>query len=175
MLVRKCVDKSYRISFEHGAQSVILEKETIDFKNYFKQIPVPFKIYVDFEWNLKAVEIYEGFYSKKHQDYIPCSFAYKVVCIDDKFTKPMVVFRCKNVAYEFIKVILKEYEYCKKVMKKQFNKNLIMSEKEEEQFQSCNTCCICEKLIGDDDEKVRDHCHVTGKFGGQANWICKTD
>ena len=50
-----------------------------------------------------------------------------------------------------------------------------MSEKEEEQFQSCNTCCIREKLIGDDDEKVRDHCHVTGKFRGRANWICKTD
>ena len=33
-----------------------------------------------------------------------------------------------------------------KVMKKHFNKTLIMSE-EEEQFQSCNTCWICEKLI----------------------------
>ena len=39
-----------------------------------------------------------------------------------------------------------------------------MSEKEEEQFQSTNTFWICEKLIDDDVEKVRDHCHVTGKF-----------
>ena len=44
-----------------------------------------------------------------------------------------------------------------------FNKNLIMSE-EEEQFQSCNKGWICEKLIDDDDEKIRDHCHVTGKL-----------
>ena len=29
-----------------------------------------------------------------------------------------------------------------------------MSEEEEEQFQSSNTCWICEKLIDDDDEKV---------------------
>ena len=56
-------------------------------------------------------------------------------------------------------------------MKKHFNKNLIMSE-EEEQFQSSNTCWICEKLIDDDDEKVRDHCHVTGKFRGTAHWSC---
>ena len=56
-------------------------------------------------------------------------------------------------------------------MKKQVNKNLIMSE-EEEQFQSSNTCWICEKLIDDDDEKVRDHCHVTGKFRGAAHWSC---
>ena len=56
-------------------------------------------------------------------------------------------------------------------MKKHFNKNLIMSE-EEEQFQSSNTCWICEKLIDDDDEKVRDHCYVTGKFRGVAHWSC---
>ena len=60
-------------------QSVRFEKGTIEFKNYFKQIPVPFKIYADFECNLKSVESYEGFYSKKYQDHIPCSFAYKLV------------------------------------------------------------------------------------------------
>ena len=48
----------------NGAQSVRLKKGTIEFRNYFKQIPVPFKIYADFEHNLKAVEIYEGSYSK---------------------------------------------------------------------------------------------------------------
>ena len=63
----------------NGAQSVRLEKGTIEFKNYFKQIPVPFKIYADFECNLKIVESYEGSYSKKYQDHIPCSFAYKMI------------------------------------------------------------------------------------------------
>ena len=66
------------------------------------------------------------------------SFTYKVVCIDDKFTKPIVVFGGKNVAYEFTKAFLKEYECCKKVMKKHFNKNLVISE--EEQFQLSNIC-----------------------------------
>ena len=56
-------------------------------------------------------------------------------------------------------------------MKKRFNKNLIMSEVEK-QFQSSNTCWICEKLIDNDDEKVRDHCHITGKFRGAAHWNC---
>ena len=58
-------------------------------------------------------------------------------------------------------------------MKKRFNKNLIMSEKEEKQFQSSNICWICEKLIDDDDEKIKDHCHVTGKFRGAAHCSCK--
>ena len=110
----------------NGAQSVRFEKGTIEFKNYFKQIPVPFKVYADFE----------GSFTKKYQDHIPCSFAYKLVCVDEKFTKPIVVFRGENAAFKFIEAILNEfYEYCKKVMKKCFNKNLIMTEKEEEQFQ----------------------------------------
>ena len=38
----------------NGAQSIKLEKRTIEFKNYFEQIPIPFKIYIDFECNLKT-------------------------------------------------------------------------------------------------------------------------
>ena len=141
----------------NGAQSTKVEKGTIEFEIFFKEVPPPFKIYPDFECNLKSVEIYEGSYSKKYQKHSPCTFAYEVVCIDDTFSKPIVVFRGKNAGFQFIKAILKEYEYCKKTMKKHFNKNLIMSEKEEKQFQLSNLCWICEKLIDHDDEKVRDH------------------
>ena len=155
----------------NGTQSVRLEKGTIEFINYFKQIPVLFKIYADFECNLKSAGSYEGVYSKKYQNHIHCSFACKLVCVDDRFSKPIVVFRGENAAFEFIKAILKEYDYCKKVIKKHFNKNLIMTEDEEE-FQSSNTCWICEKLIEDDDEKVRYHCHITRKFGGAAHRSC---
>ena len=47
-----------------------------------------------------------------------------------------------------------------------------MSEKEEERFQSSNICWICKKLIDSNNEKVRDHCHITGKFRGAAHWSC---
>ena len=48
----------------NGKQSVKLEKGTIEFENYFKQIPAPFKIYANFECNLEGVESYEGSYTK---------------------------------------------------------------------------------------------------------------
>ena len=70
-----------------------------------------------------------------------------------------------------MKAIPEEYRYCKKVMKKHFNKNF-MNEEEEHLFQQSNSCWICEKLIDNDGEKVRDHCHVTGKFRGVAHWSC---
>ena len=57
-------------------------------------------------------------------------------------------------------------------MTKHCNKDLIMSEKEDGQFRLSNTCWICEKLIDDDDEEVRDHCHVSDKYRGAAHWSC---
>ena len=92
------------------AQSVKLEKGIIKFKSYCRQIPVPFRIYADFECDLEEVGIYESSYSKKYHNHISCSFAYKIVCIDDRFSKPIVVFRSENATYEYIKAILKEYE-----------------------------------------------------------------
>ena len=48
----------------NGKQSLKLEKGIIEFKNYFKQTPVLFKIYADFECNLRGVESYKGCYTK---------------------------------------------------------------------------------------------------------------
>ena len=96
----------------NGKQSVKLVKATIE--NYFKQIPVPFKIYADFECNLKSIKCDEDPYTKQYEDHIPCSFAYKVVCIDDRFTKPTAAYRGEKAADEFIKAILQDHKYYKK-------------------------------------------------------------
>ena len=39
---------------------------------------------------------------------MPCSFAYKVVCVGNKFSKDVVLYRGKNAIYKFIEAILKE-------------------------------------------------------------------
>ena len=41
------------------------EKGIIELENYLKEIPVPFKIYGDFECNLRDVGFYEGSFTKK--------------------------------------------------------------------------------------------------------------
>ena len=92
----------------NGVQSVDVEEGIIDFENYFKQLSVSFKIYADFECNLRDVEIYESSYTKKYNDHVPCSYTYKVVCIDDKFSKSIIVFRGKNKSF------FQEHKYCKK-------------------------------------------------------------
>ena len=68
-----------------------------------------------------------------------------------------------NRINRFIEGILKEYDYCKNVIKQRFNKNLVMSEEDEKRFKSSNKYCVCNKLFDAGDNKVRDHCHVTEK------------
>ena len=65
------------------------------------------------------------------------------------------MYRGKNAAYKFIEAILEEYDYCNRIMKKHFNKNLVMSVEKEEKFQLANTCWICNKLFDVGDEKKR--------------------
>ena len=72
-------------------------------------------------------------------------------------------------------MILKEYDYCKSVMKKHFNKKLVISCEEEEEFEKSNICWICCKLIKIGDNKVRDHCHIAGKYRGSCHRKCNTN
>ena len=83
----------------NGKQTVKLKSGSIKFKNYFKQLSVPFKIYADFECLLRGVQSSDknnSSYTEKYQDHIPCSFAYKVVCVDNKFSKKVLFYRGKN-------------------------------------------------------------------------------
>ena len=42
-------------------------------------------------------------YTEKYQKHISCSFAYKVVCADDKFSKAVVVYRGKMQSINLLK------------------------------------------------------------------------
>ena len=48
---------------------------------------------------------------------MPCSFAYKVVCINDRFSKKIVLYGEKNAANKFMKAIINEYKYCQQITK----------------------------------------------------------
>ena len=50
-------------------------------------------------------------------------------------------------------------------------KEMIFGEKDREDFERATECWICQgKLKGDD--RVRDHCHYTGKYRGAAHNKC---
>ena len=86
---------------------------------------MPFKIYAGFDCNVKKVKSSDKnggrgdntSYTENHKEHIPCNFTYDLVCFDDKCSKPVVHYREKNAVNKFIKAILVEYVYCKKVIK----------------------------------------------------------
>ena len=91
-----------------------LEKGTTEFKKFFKQIPVPFKVYANIECHLESVESYKGSCSKKYRDHIPCSFAYMLVCVDVKFSKPIAFLEVKMLLTNLLKQFLKSISIVKK-------------------------------------------------------------
>ena len=67
------------------------------------------------------------------------------------------------------------YDYSKKVIKTHFYKNLAMSAEYEERFQLSDKCWICDKLFDAENNKVKDHCNITGKYRGSAHWSCNVN
>ena len=56
--------------------------------------------------------------ANKYQKHIACSYGYKLVCVDDKFSKPFKTYLCKDAVYIFIYNMIEESKYCSGVIKK---------------------------------------------------------
>ena len=76
----------------NDTQAVKYESGTIKFKNYEKQIPIPFTIYADIECYLKSTKFKEGKHTKIYQKHIPNSIGAKLVCIDHRLTLRSIIF-----------------------------------------------------------------------------------
>ena len=150
----------------NGCQAVNYESGTIKFANHNKQIPILFKIYADTECFLKRINSYKG----ERRINIPNSIEAKLVCIDDRFTLPFIIFKGRNCINKFITWVLNKYEWSQQIIKEHFNKDLIMTTIDEEIYNNSHICHICKQDLNTD--KVRDHCHITGKFRGAAHNQC---
>ena len=95
--------------------------------------------------------------TEQYQKHTACGYGYKVVCCyDDKFSKPIKIYRGKMTIQKFMKDMLVEVEYCQEVVKNHFTKPLKMTEKDEESFQNMKECHICKKPFGMDEDGVRN-------------------
>ena len=157
----------------NGKQTVKLRNGSIKFKNHFKQLAVPFTIYADFECNVNRVRASDRnnntTYTEKYQVHILCSFAYEFVCVDDRFSKPVVFYRGNNAVYWFIETNLREYDYCKKVIKSIFIRIKLCLKKMSKYFSQVISAG-CDKLFDVGENKARDHCHITRKNRSCAHW-----
>ena len=163
----------------NGQQAIKMpdkDNNILKFNNFHKQQPVPFVIYADFEAITEKIQgcqqNNESSYTEAYQRHTDCGYGYEVVCCyDDKHTKPIQLYRGEKAVYKFMENMLEEVKYCKKAMKKHFDKPLRMTEVDEKEFKKA-TCHICDKKYTEKDIRVRDHCHITGKYRGSAHQEC---
>ena len=79
------------------------------------------------------------------------------------------LYTTENVVYNFINemiILLIKTITVVKLWKKHFNKDLLVTKKDSEDFKNSTKCWICNNTYVDGDVKVRGHCRVTGNYRG---------
>ena len=164
----------------NGTQAVKMptkDNNILKFNNFHKQQQVPFVIYADFEVIIEKISgckpNNDKSYTEAYQKHTDCRYGYKVVCCyDDKYTKPIQIYRGEKAVYKFMEAMFEEVKYCKKTTKTCFNKPLKMTNDDVNKFEKAKGCHICDKEYTSEDIRVRDHCHITGKYRGSAHQEC---
>ena len=92
--------------------------EFVKFKNDERKIKSPFIIYADFEIILvpenNRKQNPEESYTNRYQKHIASSYEYKLVCVDDKFSKSFKIYLTKEAVYNFINSMIVESKCCMK-------------------------------------------------------------
>ena len=105
--------------------------ENVKFNNFKRKIKSSFMIYADF----KSIQVprdnrkqkSEESYANKYKKDVTCSYGYKLVYVDDKFSKPFLPYVGEGAVYNFNNSMAEERKYCGAVMKKHFNKNSVIT------------------------------------------------
>ena len=101
-------------------------------------------IYTNFETILvpedNGKQNLEECYRNKYQKHFAWSYGYKLVCVDDKFSKPFKTYLGKDAASNFINNMIEESKQRNEVTKKHFNKELVMTIEDNENFKNSTKC-----------------------------------
>ena len=142
------------------------------FKNVEKQLRLPFIVYGDFETILVPQDEENNDRSasstEKTHEHQASGFSYILVSEVEDYNTPPVVYRGENAIDKFLECLLEEEKRIKTILKHVVPMQL--SELEEVNFQNATHCHICEWEL--DNLRVRDHCHLTGRFRGAAHSDC---
>lgn len=144
----------------------------IRFENYFHKQVMPFVIYADFETMLERYDYCDpdpnSSSTVQKQRHVPVAFAYNIICTLDGSHNRFVSYRGSNCVSKFVKSIYKDAKKIYELLN--IEVPMIIKDNDVYDFDNAVTCHICDHiLLGD---RVRDHCHITGKYRGAAHQYC---
>ena len=149
----------------------------IKFKNFLYSERAPFAIYADFESLLKPLDTCEPdpnkSYTHKYNKHEPVSFVYYIKSFNENVYKSTLRSYIKENEKDpdVIDVFINWLEDDVKIISELGNEPMKITPEEQEQFNKASNCWICGKLLNIKD-RVRDHCHYTGRYRGAAHNIC---
>ena len=168
--------KEYCYAYE-CVKTIMPEKGTLlNFKNFPHSEKVPFIIYADLEALIKEMQNCDPnpqkSYTKKYQKHEAISFSYYIKCFDNSVCEPILRTYTKTTTEDkdSMKVFIEWLEEDVRALANIKVKEMIFTEEDKKRFNEEKECWICKEPLNDD--KVRDHCHYTGRYRGPAHNKC---
>ena len=143
----------------------------IFWKKHFHENPLYFRIYADFEADNEEDNTSIGNKTTNIYKQNPVLNGYQIiselenVLKSEYYKSPLGYDNVDWFVDEIIKLENKMAFYFKNT-----NKDIIMTQLDEDDFRNNNICRFCDKYIESD--KERDHCHLTGNYRGPAHSKC---
>ena len=147
----------------------------LKFKNFHHSEKAPFAVYADFESLIKPLNNCDPdpnkSYTKKYQKHEPISFSY-YIAVNGVFFKPVLrkYTKTKPEDADAMDIFIKWLEEDVKDIANIEPKEMIFTEEDIKHFNNASDCWICGEELGND--RVRDHCHFTGRYRGPAHNSC---
>ncbi|XP_067216947.1 uncharacterized protein [Linepithema humile] len=153
--------------------AVVLPSEDdkwLTFRNYNRKERLPFVVYADLECTLEKKDGQDGTtYAYQHHNVF--SVGYYVSCTYDNSLSGYKSYRGEDCVTWFVNEL---HDLARRV--KAILTTIVpmadLTPEESEKFRSTATCHVCEKPFTPDDTRVRDHCHLTGRYRGPAHSSC---
>ena len=175
---KEALDKHKEYCYNNECVKTIMPEPYtyLQFKNFLNSEKVPFVVYADFEALIKGMDNCNPdpnkSYTKKYQKHEPISFRYYIKCFDNNVCEPILraYTREKQEDEDAMDVFIKWLEDDVKAIANIKPKKMIFTEEDEKGFNESKLCWICKEPFKDN--KVRDHCHYTGRYRGPACNSC---
>ena len=154
------------------------ENNTLSFNNYNKSMRVPFVVYADFEAFTQKLDDDKprdnnSSYTSQYEKHSPSGFCYYIKCSFDESYDQKVMYTKRSEDEDVSQIFVERLEHdIRRIYHKsyKFPKKMFLTEEDVDKLEKATKCHICDKPLGKD--RVRDHCHLTGKFRGAAHNGC---
>jgi hypothetical protein len=158
--------------------------DTLKFMKHKAALHHPFAVYADFESLCMPVEAQDPARATQViQEQVPCAVGMLLHSTLPEFNGQYYSFTGEPevVVDQFLKKTQEWAELAYDAMRAHMHLPKVsltgLTREEEASFQAAKVCWLCEKNLtrDDKDDRVRDHCHLTGKYRGAAHWKCNID